>query len=95
MDAPSLIVPPDEETATMANHLINFLRGEIKAGRLTNKLAPLQSGVGSVANAVLDGFADSEFEDLEVYSEVLQDAVFNLIDAGKVKFASGYFDYII
>ena len=87
-DAPSLIVPPDEETATMANHLTNFLRGEIKAGRLTNKLAPLQSGVGSVANAVLNGFVDSEFEDLEVYSEVLQDAVFNLIDAGKVSFAS-------
>ncbi len=87
-DAPSLIVPPDEETATIAEHLTNFLRKEIEAGRLTNKLAPLQSGVGSVANAVLNGFLDSEFEDLEVYSEVLQDAVFHLIDAGKVKFAS-------
>jgi len=86
-DAPSMIVPPDEETQTMANILLDFFRDEIKAGRLTNTLAPLQSGVGSVANAVLDGFADSEFEDLIVYSEVLQDAVFNLIDAGKVKYA--------
>lgn len=86
-DAPSMIVPPDEETQTMANLLLDFFRDEIKAGRLTNTLAPLQSGVGSVANAVLDGFADSEFEDLIVYSEVLQDAVFNLIDAGKVTFA--------
>lgn len=88
-DSPSTIVPPDEETAIMANHLINFLREEIKAGRLTNKLAPLQSGVGSVANAVLHGLLESEFEDLEVYSEVLQDAVFDLIDSGKVRFASG------
>ncbi len=87
-DAPSLIVDPDEETQTMANHLLNFFRDEIKAGRLTNKLAPIQSGVGSVANAVLEGFKDSEFEDLIVFSEVLQDAVFNLIDAGKVSFAS-------
>ncbi|CAM5187871.1 Succinyl-CoA:acetate CoA-transferase OS=Ureibacillus acetophenoni OX=614649 GN=SAMN05877842_111126 PE=3 SV=1 [Ureibacillus acetophenoni] len=87
-DAPSLIVPPDEETQTMANILLDFFRSEIKAGRLTNKLMPLQSGVGSVANAVLDGFADSEFEDLVVASEVLQDAVFNLIDAGKVSFAA-------
>lgn len=87
-DAPSLIVPPDEETQTMANILLDFFRSEIKAGRLTNKLMPLQSGVGSVANAVLDGFADSEFEDLVVASEVLQDAVFNLIDAGKVSYAS-------
>ena len=87
-DAPSLIVPPDEETQTMANILLDFFRSEIKAGRLTNELMPLQSGVGSVANAVLDGFADSEFENLVVSSEVLQDAVFNLIDAGKVKFAA-------
>lgn len=87
-DAPSLIVQPDEETAMIAEHLSQFLREEIKAGRLTNKLAPLQAGVGSVANAVLNGFIDSEFEDLEVYSEVLQDAVFHLIDAGKVNFAS-------
>ncbi len=88
LDAPSLIVPPDEETQVMANYILDFFRSEIKAGRLTNTLAPFQSGVGSVANAVLDGFADSEFEHLTVFSEVLQDAVFNLIDAGKVDFAS-------
>lgn len=87
-DAPSLIVQPDEETAQIAEHLLNFLRDEIKAGRLTTELAPLQSGVGSVANAVLNGFLHGEFENLEVYSEVLQDAVFDLLDAGKVKFAS-------
>ena len=37
---------------------------------------------------MLHGLLDSEFENLEVYSEVLQDAVFDLIDAGKVTFAS-------
>ena len=88
LDSPSTIVPPDEETVTMANHLIDFLRNEIAAGRLTNRLAPLQSGIGSVANAVFHGLLDSEFEDLQVYSEVLQDAVFDLFDAGKVNFAS-------
>ncbi|QED46607.1 acetyl-CoA hydrolase/transferase family protein [Cytobacillus dafuensis] len=87
-DSPSTIVPPDEETKIMAQHLLSFLRKEIEAGRLTEKLAPLQSGIGSVANAVLHGMLDSEFEDLEVYSEVLQDAVFDLMDAGKVSFAS-------
>ncbi|WP_416829022.1 acetyl-CoA hydrolase/transferase family protein [Ectobacillus polymachus] len=87
-DSPSTIVQPDEETQTMANHLMAFLRNEIKEGRLSKNLAPLQSGIGSVANAVLDGFLESEFTDLEVYSEVLQDAVFNLIDAGKVRYAS-------
>jgi succinyl-CoA:acetate CoA-transferase len=88
LDSPSTIVPPDVETVMMAGHLIEFLRHEVKSGRLTEKLAPLQSGIGSVANAVLHGMLDSEFTDLEVYSEVLQDAVFDLMDAGKVQFAS-------
>lgn len=88
LDSPSTIVAPDDETQQMADHLISFLRSEIAAGRLTESLAPLQSGIGSVANAVLHGMLESEFEDLEVYSEVLQDAVFDLIDAGKVKMAS-------
>src|SRR5690606_3811879 len=87
-DSPSTIVAPDEETKIMADHLLNFFRSEIEAGRLTEKLAPLQSGIGSVANAVLHGMIDSEFKNLEVYSEVLQDAVFDLMDAGKVDFAS-------
>ncbi|WP_188496670.1 acetyl-CoA hydrolase/transferase family protein [Pullulanibacillus pueri] len=88
LDSPSTIVPPDKTTQTMAKHLIHFFRAEIAAGRLTESLAPLQSGIGSVANAVFHGFLESEFSHLKVYSEVLQDAVFDLIDAGKVSFAS-------
>ncbi|QHS22408.1 acetyl-CoA hydrolase/transferase family protein [Virgibacillus sp. MSP4-1] len=87
-DSPSTIVEPDDQTQIMADHLITFLRNEIKAERLTKSLAPIQSGIGSVANAVLHGMVQSEFENLEVYSEVLQDAVFDLIDAGKVNMAS-------
>ncbi|WP_409343307.1 acetyl-CoA hydrolase/transferase family protein [Paenibacillus sp. MBLB4367] len=87
-DSPSTIFEPDEETNIIAQHLTTFLRKEVEAGRLTNSLAPLQSGIGSVANAVLSGMVNSEFHDLTVYSEVLQDAVFELMDAGKVKFAS-------
>jgi len=89
VDSPSTIVEPDAETAQIAAHLIEFLRQEVKAGRLPKSLAPLQSGIGSVANAVFNGFLDSEFTDLTVFSEVLQDAVFDLLDAGKIAFASG------
>ncbi|WP_046175993.1 acetyl-CoA hydrolase/transferase family protein [Domibacillus indicus] len=88
-DSPSTIVPPDAETAQMAKHLIAFFREEVQAGRLSNELAPLQAGIGSIANAVMHGLIDSEFENLEVYSEVLQDAVFDLSDHGKIRFASG------
>ena len=88
-DSPSTIVEPDEETSMMASHLIEFLRQEVAKGRLPQNLAPLQSGIGTVANAVFNGFLESEFSNLTVFSEVLQDAVFDLMDAGKIAFASG------
>ena len=54
-----------------------------------NPLPPMQSGVGGVANAVLSALARSELDHLSVYTEVMQDAVVELIDAGKVACASG------
>jgi len=80
---------PDEKSERIAENLIRFLKDEIKAGRLPENLLPLQSGVGSIANAVLAGLKNSDFKNLGIYSEVLQPAVCDLIDAGKVKFASG------
>ncbi|MFC3608666.1 succinate CoA transferase [Stutzerimonas tarimensis] len=87
-DIPSPLFEPNEQTQKIADNLLDFLREEVRLGRLTNSLAPLQSGVGSVANAVLNGMKTSEFRDLTVASEVLQDGVFDLIDAGVVKFAA-------
>lgn len=85
---PSPLFEPNEETQNIANHLLDFLQEQVDTGRLPNSLRPLQSGVGSVANAVLKGMIDAPFRDLEVYSEVIQDGVLDLIDAGVVKFAS-------
>ncbi|GAK03543.1 acetyl-CoA hydrolase/transferase family protein [Geomicrobium sp. JCM 19037] len=89
LDSPSTVTPPDDETEQIARHLISFLEKENDEGRLPETLAPLQSGIGSVANAVFSGLKDSRFRDLEVYSEVLQDSVFKLLDQGIVKSASG------
>jgi succinyl-CoA:acetate CoA-transferase len=41
-----------------------------------------------VANAILGGLSEADFCHLNIYSEVLQDSVLDLIDAGKVDFAS-------
>lgn len=79
----------DENSHKMSEHVIEFFKSEIKAGRMPKNLLPLQSGVGNVANAVISGFVESDFTDLEVYTEVIQDGMFDLIDAGKLKFASG------
>lgn len=80
---------PDEEMRKIASYIIQFFKDEMKAGRLPDPLPPLQSGVGGVANAVLEGIAASDLENLSVYTEVMQDAVLSLIDSGKVKSASG------
>ena len=79
----------DANSKKMAKNLLAFLENEQKAGRLPEKLPPLQSGVGAVANAVLSGLLESDFTGLSFYSEVLQDSVLDLIDAGKIEFASG------
>ncbi len=88
-DSSAAIQPPDDETRAIAGHLIRFFEAEVAAGRLTHRLAPLQAGIGTIANAVLHGLIDSPFEDLRMYSEVLQDSTFDLMDAGKLSFASG------
>lgn len=72
----------------MADNLIGFLKSEVEIGRLPKNLLPIQSGVGSVANAVLGGLCHSEFENLDFYSEVLQDSALDLLDCGKLKYAS-------
>lgn len=79
----------DDDARAMSGNLIEFLNYEIKQGRMPKNLLPLQSGVGSVANAVISGLADSPYENLSVYTEVIQDGMFDLIDAGKLNFASG------
>lgn len=83
------IAPPDEETRQIAGHLLEFLDNEVARGRMGMSLAPLQAGIGSIANAVLHGFNDSKYHDLTMYSEVLQDSTFDLFDSGKMVFASG------
>ncbi|WEK21396.1 MAG: succinate CoA transferase [Candidatus Pedobacter colombiensis] len=88
-DSPAEIAPPDEATKAIAKHLVSFFSREVEAGHLSKSLLPLQAGIGKVANAVLHGFMDGDFENLTMYSEVLQDSTFDLLDSGKMTFASG------
>lgn len=80
--------PADEDSKAIARNIISFLKAEMAAGRLPDPLPPLQSGVGNVGNAILDGFAESGFKGLNMYSEVMQDAVAKLILTGTVSCAS-------
>jgi succinyl-CoA:acetate CoA-transferase len=81
--------PIDDNALAIAGHLIDFFKAEVAAGRLPENLLPLQSGIGSVANAVLSGLAKSGFKHLSFFSEVVQDSVFDLVKAGVIDFCCG------
>ena len=90
-EAPDRNLPfaaPDANARAIAGHLIEFLKHEVRVGRLPTALLPLQSGVGNVANAVLAGLMDSPFERMAAYTEVIQDGMLDLLDAGKLTVAS-------
>ena len=78
----------NEISRKISEHILSFLREEVKAGRLPPNLLPIQSGVGSVANAVLSGFINSEFKNLTCYTEVIQDSMLELLRSGKAIVAS-------
>ncbi|PTM96236.1 acetyl-CoA hydrolase/transferase family protein [Mycoplana dimorpha] len=80
--------PPDDVARAIAGHLLEFFAHEVAKGRLPASLLPIQSGVGNIANAVLTGLVDSPFEDMTAFTEVIQDGMLDLLDAGKLRMAS-------
>lgn len=79
---------PDKVSQAIAGHMMDFFENEVKQGRLTRSLLPLQSGVGGIANAVTAGFASSKFSGCTVWTEVLQDTMLDFFDSGKLDYAS-------
>jgi succinyl-CoA:acetate CoA-transferase len=79
---------PDQISRTIAGHLLEFLEHEVSKGRLPPNLLPLQSGVGNITNAVLSGLLDSPFENMSAFTEVIQDGMIDLLNAGKLRLAS-------
>jgi succinyl-CoA:acetate CoA-transferase len=87
-DRNSAFMPPDENSQAIAEHIVEFLRDEVNEGRLPKDLLPLQSGVGNIANAVLEGLNNGPFQNMTAYTEVLQDGMFNMLRSGKMRDAS-------
>ncbi|HQR38760.1 MAG TPA: succinate CoA transferase [Blastocatellia bacterium] len=80
---------PDDVSVRIAEHVLEFILHEVRRGRVPKSLLPFQSGVGNVANAVLACMAHSEHvSTIRMYTEVIQDSIFDLIDADKLEFAS-------
>lgn len=81
-DEPQKFKPVTPETEQIGEHVVAFLKAEIAAGRLPEDPGPIQSGVGSIGNAVLASLAKSGFRGLSMYTEVMQDAAFPLLEEG-------------
>ena len=76
-------------TEKIGQNVAEFLSSELRAGRIPKAFLPLQSGVGDVANSVLAALGkDTSVPAFEMYTEVLQDSVVPLIEAGRCSFAS-------
>ncbi len=81
---------PDEITNRIGANVAEFLASELRSGRMPDGFLPLQSGVGNIANAVIGALGENPgIPPFQMYTEVIQDAVINLVKSGKCTFASG------
>jgi len=81
--------PASKVMRKIGENLADLLTGEIHRKRLPPGFLPVQSGIGSVANGVLAVMCEHpDIPPFQMYSEVLQDSVIDLMMAGKITFAS-------
>jgi succinate CoA transferase len=79
----------DPTSRAIAGHVVRFLLDERAAGRIPPEFLPLQSGVGNIANAVMEGLGDNpDVPDFTMYTEVLQSSGFELMRRGRLLGAS-------
>jgi acyl-CoA hydrolase len=79
----------DPVTRKIGENVVGFILNDIKRGIIPAKGLPIQSGIGNVGNAVLKALEScDELPPLDLYSEVLQDSVIELMEAGRVKVGS-------
>ena len=82
--------PVDEITAKLGENVATFLAEQMKKGLIPKDFLPIQSGVGNVANAVLGALgANKNIPPFKMFTEVIQDAVIDLMTEGHVSFVSG------
>ena len=79
----------DPITDQIGHNVAQFLVNDMKRGIIPSTFLPLQSGVGSTANAILGALGhEKSVPDFNVYTEVMQDSVVNMMLEGRVRDAS-------
>lgn len=89
-DETSAFKPSTEVTRRIGDHVAGFLAGELAAGRIPRPFLPVQSGVGNIANATLAALGSHpDVPPFEMFTEVIQDSVIELLRQGHVTFVTG------
>jgi succinate CoA transferase len=79
----------DPVTTQIGMNVAEFLVNDMHRGIIPKSFLPLQSGVGSTANAILGALGqDKNVPNFNIYTEVLQDSVVGMMLDGRVKDAS-------
>ena len=68
-------------TRSIADHLLNFLELEVR--KTGGHLPPIQTGFGSIADSVADGFQRSGFRNLQFFCGGITEPVLELLVSGK------------
>lgn len=81
--------PPNSVSMKIAENLVRFLLDEKKAGRIPPSFLPLQAGVGNITNAVMAALGQHpDIPPFQMYTEVFQDSLVDLMEEGKLLGAS-------
>ncbi|HJO94170.1 MAG TPA: succinate CoA transferase [Victivallales bacterium] len=79
----------NELSQAISNNVVNFLLNEISSGKLPKSFLPIQSGVGNIGNAVMNGLGSHpDLPPFMMYTEVLQDSLVKLMEDEKLIGAS-------
>lgn len=82
--------PINDVTQKIGENVAHFLLSEWHRDAIPAEFLPLQSGVGNVANAVLGALgSDPLLPPLSMYTEVIQNSVVELMQQGRIRFATG------
>jgi len=74
----------------IADNVLRFLFDEVLNGRIPEEFLPVQTGVGSIINGVMAALGKNPYiPQLQVYSLIIQDALIEMMEQGKVVAASG------
>jgi succinyl-CoA:acetate CoA-transferase len=79
----------DAKSKMISEHLVRFIKEEIRQGRLNHPLPPIEAGIGGITTSILRELVESDFRSLLLYMPAITDPVLDLIDYSKVEGVSG------